>query len=178
MSTLGEAVPLTLGASCDIETFLARSEEREDDGTEDEAGDDEMRPFDVDDGDICVCSSTSIPPCAPYESATEPEPEAVLVLLSGTLVPASMVGSRRRPRLFGGKGMSTPRGEGMVDVLDGPLVDGPLSSRGTSIDSDLCSSASGCCCDSVFEGVGSVARALSTGSAACVYPPCDLIRLV
>ena len=60
MSTLGEAVPLTLGASCDTETFLVRSEEREDDGTEDEAGDDEIRPLDVDDGDIC--SSTSIPP--------------------------------------------------------------------------------------------------------------------
>jgi hypothetical protein len=67
MSTLGEAAPLTLGASCDIETFRVRSEDREEEGTEDEAGDDEILPFDVEDGEIWT--STSISPGA------EPEPE-------------------------------------------------------------------------------------------------------
>lgn len=73
MSTLGEAAPLTVGASCDIETFRVRSEDREEEGTEDEAGDDEILPFDVDEGEIW--SSTSISPAAELEPEPRGGPE-------------------------------------------------------------------------------------------------------
>lgn len=154
MSIRGDAAVIPeLGSSWVMETLRVRSEERDEDGIDDEAGDRGSSG-----------SSTSILPESGAELVPLPRPaERERVLVSGAL-PVLMF----ETTFLGDIGIST----GCVVDSWGWLEDASpcVSSRWSGISFEAVEIGG--------LGLGRDFKGLSTGSGACVKPPCDLIKLV